>query len=293
MSEELEDEFYQGGDAEEGCDQSRNQDSLDNQHQNGEDEDEEDVNMNLAINEDEEDVNMNLAINEDEEDVNMNLAIHEAEEENLNIPAPNQGEGEGRSKKHQKSKAQKREDREKLKEEKRKKFRKALDELREGKWKSVAGCAKAHGLAARTLLKLHTTGQDYKGAGRTLTVFTEDEEKKIATYIKHQCKYGFGLSYFELQRTIQELAEGLSAANPTRKFPETWSTFLPDKWFVYNFATRHHLTLRSTMELNKARSIVTREDLELWQSDTEGGLVFHPEFADCWKDPRRIFNQVK
>ena len=263
MSEELQDEFYQGGEDEEGRAQSRN--SHDNQHQNGED-----VNMNF-----------NDSMN------NNNVA----EEENLNIPAPDQGGG--KSKQHRKSKAQKREDREKLKEEKRKKFRNALDELREGKWKSDAGCAKAHGLSARTLLHLHTTGQDYKGAGRTLTIFTEDEEKKIASYIRHQCKYGFGLSFFELQRTIQELAEGLQKANPKRKFPEAWSEFLPDRWFVYNFATRHLLTLRSTMELNKARSIVTREDLELWQSDTEGGLVFHPDFAECWKDPRRIFNQVK
>ena len=34
------------------------------------------------------------------------------------------------------------------------------------------------------------------------------------------------------------------------------------------------LTLQGTMELNKARRIITREDLELWQSDTEGGLFF-------------------
>ena len=270
MSEELQDEFHQGGDAEEGSAQSRNQDILDDQHWNGEDE--EDVDMNIAIN-----------------DIMNNN--NETEEENHNIPDTNQGEGG--SKRHRKSKAQKREDRERLKAEKRQKFRKALDELREGKWKSVAGCAKAHGLVARTLLKLHTTGQDYKGAGRKLTVFTEDEENKISSYVRHQCKYGFGLSFFELQRTIQELAEGLSVANRTRKFPEAWSKFLPDKWFVYNFATRHLLTLRSTMELNKARSIVTRQDLELWQSDTEGGLVFHPDFAECWKDPRRIFNQVK
>ncbi len=69
MSEELEDEFYQGGDAEEGRAQSRNQDGLDNQHRNGEVE--EDFNMNLAI----------------DDSVNKN---NEGEEENLNIPAPNQ-----------------------------------------------------------------------------------------------------------------------------------------------------------------------------------------------------------
>jgi len=69
MSEELQDEFYQGGDAEEGHAQSRNQDSLDNQHQNGEVE--EAFNMNLAI----------------DDSMNNN---NEGEEENLNIPAPNQ-----------------------------------------------------------------------------------------------------------------------------------------------------------------------------------------------------------
>ena len=69
MSEELEDEFYQSGDAEEGCAQFRNQDGLDNQHRNGEVE--EDFNMNLAI------------------DDSMNKH-NEAEEENLNIPVPNQ-----------------------------------------------------------------------------------------------------------------------------------------------------------------------------------------------------------
>ena len=67
MSEELEDEFYKGGDAEEGRAQSRNQDSLDNQHQNGEVE--EAFNMNLAI----------------DDSMNKN---NEGEEENLKHPRP-------------------------------------------------------------------------------------------------------------------------------------------------------------------------------------------------------------
>ena len=90
-------------------------------------------------------------------------------------------------------------------------------------------------------------------------------------------------------RVIEELAEGLNAA----KFPESWDRFLPEKYFVYNFAKRHLLTLRSTMELNKARSILSPEDLELWQLDTEGGLVFQPDTAECWTDGRRVKNQVK
>ena len=112
------------------------------------------------------------------------------------------------------------------------------------------------------------------------------------TYIQHQVKFGFGLSFFELIRVIQELAEGLKAANPKRKFPEKWDKLLPENYFVYNFAKRHLLTIRSTMELNKARSILSPEDLELWQFDTEGGLVFHPDTAECWTDGRRVKNQV-
>ena len=46
------------------------------------------------------------------------------------------------------------------------------------------------------------------------------------------------------------------------------------------------------MELNNAQSIVNEEDLGLWQKDTEGGLVNHPDTAKCWEDPRTIFNQV-
>ena len=30
-----------------------------------------------------------------------------------------------------------------------------------------------------------------------------------------------------------------------------------------------------------------------WQSDTERGLVFHPDTANCLKDLRQIFNLVK
>ena len=46
------------------------------------------------------------------------------------------------------------------------------------------------------------------------------------------------------------------------------------------------------MELNNAQSIVNEEDLGLWQKDTEGGLVNHPDTAKCWEDPRTIFNLV-
>ena len=162
MSEELEDEFYQSDDAEECRAQSRNQDSLDNQHRNGEIE--EDFNMNLAI----------------DDSMNKN---NEGEEENLNIPAPNQ------------------------------------EQIRN--W--------------RRAYMQQTLNGSFRKPGQN-----------------------------------SSLIGGLRLCT-----------------------TSQLLTLQGTMELNKARRIITREDLELWQSDTEGGLLFYPEFAECWKDPRRTFNQVK
>ena len=45
------------------------------------------------------------------------------------------------------------------------------------------------------------------------------------------------------------------------------------------------------MELSKARSMLSEKDVENWQKDTEIGLVFNPECADCWNDPKRILNQ--
>ena len=104
MSEEIEDEFYKDGDVTEGQ-SSINvniiQDCLDNQNRDGQDE--EDVNMNSA--------------NDDTFNNNNN-------EKNKSIPAPIQGEVT--SKRHQKSKEQKKEENEQLKEETRLKFRKTL-----------------------------------------------------------------------------------------------------------------------------------------------------------------------
>ena len=104
MSEEIEDEFYKDGDVTEGQ-SSINvniiQDCLDNQNRDGQDE--EDVNMNSA--------------NDDTFNNNNN-------EKNKSIPAPIQGEVT--SKRHQKSKEQKKEENEQLKEERRLKFRNAL-----------------------------------------------------------------------------------------------------------------------------------------------------------------------
>ena len=83
---------------------SINQESLDNQNRDGQDE--EDVNMNS---------------------VNVDTFYNNNNEKNKSIPAPIQGEVT--SKRHQKSKEQKKEENEQLKEERRLKFRKLYTPL--------------------------------------------------------------------------------------------------------------------------------------------------------------------
>ena len=45
------------------------------------------------------------------------------------------------------------------------------------------------------------------------------------------------------------------------------------------------------MPLNLARAVLTVVDLKKWYDDLYNGFVSNPDFAECFKDARRIFNQ--
>ena len=66
---------------------------------------------------------------------------------------------------------------------------------------------------------------------------------------------------------------------------------LPNMCFVRRFATRHSLTLRKSLEISKGRAICSVADLENWQADTIKYLLESDKFAECFSDPRRIWNQ--
>ena len=51
--------------------------------------------------------------------------------------------------------------------------------------------------------------------------------------------------------------------------------------------------LKFRKALHHWSNILPIDDIELWQSDTERGLVFHPDTANCWKESRQIVNKVK
>ena len=47
------------------------------------------------------------------------------------------------------------------------------------------------------------------------------------------------------------------------------------------------------MELTKARALLTADDLEEWQQQTEDFLFSNPDLREAMSDPDRIYNQVQ
>ena len=177
------------------------------------------------------------------------------------------------------------------KEERSKQYDAALQDYENNPGISFWACAKKHKVNNNTLKKLFESGNRFKGSGKELTVLTKEEEKKLCEHIVHLLKLGYSLTFPELRCLIQEALIRLCQANPDRTSPWEEENHLPTGNFVYAFAARHNLVLRSTMELSKARSMLSLETLLSWFRDTAGALVNHPDFEDCWSDARRILNQ--
>ena len=176
-------------------------------------------------------------------------------------------------------------------EERSKQYEAALSDLQSNPGMSFYACSKKHKVDNKTLTKLYNTGQNFQGKGKVLTVFSKEEEKKICNHICQKLKLGYSLTFFELRFLIQEALIRICQANPERTSPWAEENHFPHGKFVYNFAERNNLVLRSTMELSKARSMLSIEGLMSWFQDTRKALVDHPDYADCWRNPRRILNQ--
>ena len=84
---------------------------------------------------------------------------------------------------------------------------------------------------------------------------------------------------------------GLKAANGARMTGFEKNNQLPGRSWVRRFVERHSVCLRRTVEISKGRQVLTANDLALWQQDTENYLLSNPVLAECFKDPRRLFNQ--
>ena len=120
---------------------------------------------------------------------------------------------------------------------------------------------------------------------------TPDEEEKIVRVVHKMLVLGFGFDANTLADLIQELIQGLVKVNPDRN--TKWDENRPDSNFIRHFVDRHDLVYRVTMELSNSRAAVSDEEIRLWFNDVENALVKNPEFADCFLDPKRIYNVVR
>ena len=102
---------------------------------------------------------------------------------------------------------------------------------------------------------------------------------------------GLGFNATTLANLIQELLQALAKVNPDRN--TEWPENRPDHNYVRHFVERHNLVYRAAMELCNSRAAVSEEDIKLWFKDLADSLVNNPEYADCFLDPRRIFNLVR
>lgn len=172
------------------------------------------------------------------------------------------------------------------------KFGLAFKSFKEGKFLSIRECAKFFNLSHVTLSRYVKSGaNEYKGSGKFSSALTPEEEKLIIDHVVWQQEVGCGLSFEQLGLLLQEVFLGLKEAIPDRITGFEKSNHLPYPNWVRRFAERHSIGLRRSVEISKGRQILTVQDLELWQKDTEDYLLSNPVFAECFKDPRRLFNQ--
>ena len=179
----------------------------------------------------------------------------------------------------------------KIKEDKILRIDEAMKNYYQGKFKSITSAATHYDVPVTTLRTKIITGEKFTGSGRKSPAFSADEEQKIVEFLKDVARRGCGFTFAQLSLLIQELMISVVSTNPARKGVWVENGYYPNKPWVSRFIKRHQLKLRSTMELSKARAILTPVDLEAWFSDFMGGLVNNPKFSSCFTDARRIFNQ--
>ena len=173
----------------------------------------------------------------------------------------------------------------------REKYEFACQEYLKGTYKSIYDASKNLELSYTSLYRYIVNGDEYSGQGRKLQVLTKEEETKIVDHIVYRQKIGLGVTMYQLQLLIQEVLTAVCSSNPERVSAYEHCGQLPNRHFVSHFVKRHNLTLRATMEISKGRQILSTDDLEAWQRDTEIGLLNLEKFKDCFVDSRRIFNQ--
>ena len=170
-------------------------------------------------------------------------------------------------------------------------YEQAVLAFQNGEFTSERKCAQHFNVPRTTLQRLLKNNLKFVGTGKKSKVFTSEEESKIINFVVNQQEIGCGLSWYQLQLLLQEVMQSLKIANSSRITGYKEHNNLPNMCFVRRFATRHSLTLRKSLEISKGRAICSVADLENWQADTIKYLLESDKFAECFSDPRRIWNQ--
>jgi hypothetical protein len=139
----------------------------------------------------------------------------------------------------------------KEKQEKKISFEKAVRDMHRGKFKSLRKCSSHHKVPLSTLYRLLTTGDEFKGSGRSLDCLSVEEEAEIIQHIKWRAMIGCGVDFGQLQSLIQESLLALKSANPDRKTGYEETGQLPNKDYVRRMVARNNLSLRRTAEISK------------------------------------------
>ena len=140
--------------------------------------------------------------------------------------------------------------------EKKIRFEKAISDVKSGRVTAHAA-AKVHGVCYQTLSDFIRDGRGFKGPGKKLGIFTQEEEKFIADRLKKLAENGSKLTMELLQKVIREEADIVLINQPERS--EDLAKILDRKKlqrFGYNFATRQNLPINveKKKEIDERRS---------------------------------------
>ena len=128
--------------------------------------------------------------------------------------------------------------------------------------------------------------------GRRSIVFTLLEEVKLCNFVKLRARIGYGLTYEQFQKLMQEVLLCLVREDPSRVTGYEDSGLLPPMCFVYRFAYRRKLVLRTTMETCTKRAAITPKEIDTWFREVEERVMSKPELVECLRDPRRKLSVV-
>ena len=170
-------------------------------------------------------------------------------------------------------------------------YQQAVDAFKRGDFKSMRKCSEFFKVPNSTLRDLVRNGGIYKGSGKHSSCLSFEEETAIVDHVKWRASIGCGVDFRQLQDLIQESLLAIKQANPERITGYENTGQFPNIFFVRRLVKRHNLSLRRTSEISKGRQVLTKDDLKMWQVETEQFLLGDPKLREALMDPRRVFNQ--